>query len=47
MEMLSRRAFGFRNFSNYRLRVLAHCGWDGVFAIRNQPHQGAIAPLMA
>lgn len=35
MEMLSRRAFGFRNFQNYRLRVLAHCGWDGVFAIRN------------
>ena len=31
MEMLSRRAFGFRNFANYRLRVLAHCGWDGVF----------------
>jgi transposase len=35
MEMLSRRAFGFRNFQNYRNRVLAHCGWDGVFAIRN------------
>ncbi len=35
MEMISRRAFGFRNFQNYRLRVLAHCGWDGVFAIRN------------
>jgi transposase len=35
MEMLSRRAFGFRNFSNYRMRVLAHCGWDGVFAVRN------------
>jgi transposase len=35
MEMLSRRAFGFRNFANYRLRVLAHCGWDGVFALRN------------
>ncbi len=47
MEMLSRRAFGFRNFSNYRLRVLAHCGWDGVFAIRNQTHQGAIPPSMA
>ena len=31
MEMLSRRAFGFRNFNNYRMRVLAHCGWDGVF----------------
>lgn len=35
MEMISRRAFGFRNFQNYRLRVLAHCGWDGVFAKRN------------
>jgi len=35
MEMISRRAFGFRNFQNYRLRVLAHCGWDGVCAIRN------------
>jgi transposase len=30
MEMISRRAFGFRNFENYRLRVLAHCGWDGI-----------------
>lgn len=35
MEMLSRRAFGFRNFKHYRLRVIALCGWDGVFAIRN------------
>ncbi|SKB29893.1 hypothetical protein SAMN06295937_1002219 [Sphingopyxis flava] len=26
----SRRAFGFRNFHNYRLRVLALCGWNGV-----------------
>lgn len=31
MEMLSRRAFGFRNFQNYRLRVLALCGNDGLF----------------
>ncbi|HAR43097.1 MAG TPA: ISL3 family transposase [Bdellovibrionales bacterium] len=31
MEMLSRRAFGFRNFENYRMRVLALCGWNGVF----------------
>ena len=31
MEMISRRAFGFRNFENYRLRVIAHCGWNGVF----------------
>ncbi len=35
MEMLSRRAFGFRNFQNYRLRVIALCGWNGVFALRN------------
>jgi transposase len=35
MEMISRRAYGFRNFNNYRLRVIALCGWDGVFAIRN------------
>jgi transposase len=27
MEMLSRRAFGFRNFNNYRLRVRVHCGY--------------------
>jgi transposase len=26
MEMISRRAFGFRNFGNYRLRVKALCG---------------------
>ncbi len=31
MEMMSRRAFGFRNFENYRLRVLTHCGWNGIF----------------
>lgn len=31
MEMMSRRAYGFRNFENYRLRVLAHCGWNGIF----------------
>ncbi|GAB3324595.1 hypothetical protein GCM10027565_08940 [Bordetella tumulicola] len=30
MEMLSCRAFGFRNFENYRMRVLAQCGWNGV-----------------
>ena len=35
MELISRRAYGFRNFQNYRLRVIALCGWDGVFAIRN------------
>jgi transposase len=35
MEMISRRAYGFRNFQNYRLRVLAHCGWDGIFGVRN------------
>ncbi len=35
MEMISRRAFGFRNFKNYRLRVIALCGWNGVFCVRN------------
>lgn len=35
MESISRRAFGFRNFENYRLRVIALCGWDGLFAVRN------------
>lgn len=28
MEMISRRAFGFRNFKNYRLRVRVHCGYQ-------------------
>lgn len=27
MEMISRRAFGFRNFNNYRMRVRVHCGY--------------------
>jgi len=30
MEMISRCAFGFRSFENYRMRVLALCGWNGV-----------------
>ncbi len=30
MEMISRRAFGFRNFETYRMRVLALCGWSGM-----------------
>ena len=30
MEMMTRRAYGFRNFENYRLRVLTHCGCDGI-----------------
>ncbi len=30
MEMMTRRAYGFRNFENYRLRVLTQCGWDGI-----------------
>jgi transposase len=31
MEMISRRAFGFRNFNNYRLRVIVLCGHHGLF----------------
>jgi transposase len=30
MEMISRRAYGFRNFENYRMRVIALCGWNGM-----------------
>jgi transposase len=26
MKLMQRRAFGFRNFNNYRLRVIAQCG---------------------
>ena len=35
MEMISRRAFGFRNFKNYRLRVIVLCGADGLFNRRD------------
>ena len=30
MGMLSRGAYGFRKVENYRIRVLAQCGWNGV-----------------
>ena len=30
MEIMRRCAYGFRNFENYRLRVLTHCRWDGI-----------------
>ena len=26
MKLVQRRAYGFRNFNNYRLRVIALCG---------------------
>ena len=26
MKLIQRRAYGFKNFSNYRLRVIAQCG---------------------
>lgn len=37
MEVISRRAYGYRNFKNYRRRVLAMSGWDGVLAQRTLP----------
>ena len=43
MEMISRRAYGFRNFENYRLRVLTHCGWDGII---NRVNMNTHPPLM-
>ena len=30
IEVMTRRAYGFRNFENYRLSVMTHCGWDGI-----------------
>lgn len=30
MEVHSRRAYRFRNLEDYRMRVLARCGWKGV-----------------
>jgi transposase len=43
MEMMSRRAYGFRNFENYRLRVMTHCGWDGIrlFIVKGG-HRGSL-----
>ena len=29
-EMMTRRAYRFRNLENYRSRVMTHCGWDGI-----------------
>ncbi|XHR30170.1 MAG: transposase [Chthoniobacteraceae bacterium] len=26
LKLIQRRAYGFRNFSNYQIRVLAACG---------------------
>ena len=26
MKLIQRRAYGFRNFNNYRLRVITQCG---------------------
>ncbi len=43
METISRRAYGFRNFENYRLRVLTHCGWDGII---NRINMNTHPPLM-
>ena len=36
MEVISRRAYGYRNFNNYRKRVLATSGWDGILATRRR-----------
>ena len=34
MEMMTRRAYGFRNFENYQLQVFTRCGWDGISNLR-------------
>lgn len=40
MQMMSRQAYGFRNFEHFRLRVLDHCGWDDIcwFVPKFDPH---------
>jgi len=43
IEMISRRAYGFRNFENYWLSVLTHCGWDGII---NRVDMNTRPPLM-
>lgn len=45
MELIARRAYGFRNFQNYRTRVLALCGWSGLFAERNFSNIRAVPRL--
>ena len=30
MEMISRRAYGLKNFENCRLKVMTYCGWGGI-----------------
>lgn len=42
MEMISRRAYGFRNFNNYRRRVIALCGWDGIWSRTKQWNQNGL-----
>jgi transposase len=46
MELIARRAYGFRNFENYRTRVLALCGWNGLFAERNFSSTDRVPRLM-
>ena len=46
MEMISRRAYGFRNFQNYRRRVIALCGWDGLWNRITQWNRNELPPLM-
>mgnify|MGYP006285444667 CR=1 FL=1 len=46
MEMISRRAFGFKNFNNYRKRVIALCGWDGLWNRVSTVNQNVLPPLM-
>lgn len=46
MELISRRAYGYRNFNNYKMRVLALCGWDGILAYRRLADPKRVPRLM-
>jgi|GEM_PF-4059122 len=30
LKRLAMTTYGIRNFENYRMRGLTHCGWDGI-----------------
>jgi len=53
-EIMTRCVYGFSNFENYRLRVLAHCGWNGIinrpicmpYPVNGVEPQEAVAPII-
>jgi transposase len=44
MELISRRAYGYRKFENYRRRVLAMSNWDGLQTTRSLLRESSRPP---